>query len=115
MQSSNAEAEEVEKLQDEIVRFKQILEEHQQEAQKSHMFYVDVSAHCKHEWDEIVELQKKASLSEEEKKELEYFIGKFNLVLCAIKCVNWFPIGVCHHSQAAPIIYRNSTMIFLAL
>ena len=42
-----------------------------------------VTAQCKNEWDEIVELEKKSTLSDEEKKQLDHLKNTFNLVLCA--------------------------------
>ncbi len=83
LQSSNADADEVKKLQDDMVLLKKTLEEHRQEAQKSHTFYVEASVRCKTEWNEILELEKKTGLNEEEKQQLKYLKGKFNLVLCA--------------------------------
>ena len=65
LQSSNAAPEEVKRIQDDKAAIQQTLENHRQEAHKSHTYYTEVSARAS-EWNEITELEKKSSLSDEE-------------------------------------------------
>lgn len=63
--------------------FKSVHENHRQETQQSHKYYVEVTTRCTSEWKEIQELEEKASLDDDEKKKLAGLKNKFNLVLCA--------------------------------
>ena len=69
--------------QDDKAAIQQTLENHRQEAHKSHTYYTEVSARCASEWNEITELEKKSSLSDEEEERLGSLKNKFNLVICA--------------------------------
>ena len=52
LQSANASPEDVKKLEDEMTLLKQNQENHRDEAQKSHSYYVEVTNHCAAEWEE---------------------------------------------------------------
>ena len=62
---------------------KQSHEAHKDEAPKSHSYYAKVTTSCAADWDEITSLEKKESLTEEEKMKLTDLRRKFNLVICA--------------------------------
>ena len=83
VQSSNADADEVKQMDSDIKSLRKNLETHCQEAQKSHDYYIEVSKRCTSEWNEISELSKKSTLSEEEAQKLESLKNKFNLVCSA--------------------------------
>ena len=83
LQSSNAAPEEVKRLQDEITSLKQDLECHRQEAQKSHEYYVEVTTRCTSEWNDIIALESKSDLTEEEERILSSLKNKFNVVVSA--------------------------------
>ena len=82
LQAGSAPAEEIKKLEDEVKCLKQDHENHREEAQKSHGFYVDTTARSK-EWAEITSLEQKETLTEEEKAKLDELKSEFNLVVCA--------------------------------
>ncbi len=83
LQSSNADPNDVMRVEDEIKSLKQALENHRQKAQKSHQYYLETKARCSSEWNEIVALEEKSTLSDDEKVQLAGFNVKFNLVLSA--------------------------------
>ncbi len=83
LQSSNADPDDVKKLEDEMVGVKQTLENHRQEALESHKYYTEVTALCKSEWEKIKALEEKSRLSEEEQVQLRGLKNAFNLVVCA--------------------------------
>ena len=70
-------------LEDEIAALKQDLECHRQEAQKSLEYCVEVSTRCTNEWNELLALEGKPILTEEEAGKLQSLKAKFNLVACA--------------------------------
>ena len=57
LQSSNADPEEV-KIEDDMTAIKQSLENHRQEAQGAHTYYLETTKRCKNEWDKIIQLSK---------------------------------------------------------
>ena len=83
LQSSNADPDEVKRLEDEVVAVKQTLENHRQEAQVSHKYYTEVISSCNSQWKEMEELKEKSTLSVEEKVRLGTLKNSFNLVLAA--------------------------------
>lgn len=83
LQSTNADLDEVKRLEDEVTALKQTLENHRKEAQESHKYYTEVIARCSSEWKEIAKLEEKSTLSEEEKVRLGYLKNSFNLVVAA--------------------------------
>jgi len=62
---------------------KQSQEMHKDEAQKSHSYYMEVTAQCAAEWNEIASLERKGSLTRAEKAKLTRLRNKFTLVICA--------------------------------
>ncbi len=72
LQSSNADPDEVKKLEEEMKDTKQVLENHRKEAQESHKYYIEVTKSSRNEWKEITELERKSVLSEEEKTRLAF-------------------------------------------
>ena len=83
LQSCNADPEEVKKNQDEIASLKRSLENHRQEAQKAHTYYVEVTTHYKTEWAELSKLEAKSTLNDDEKERLAILKNGFNLVISA--------------------------------
>ena len=70
-------------MQDDKIALQQTLENHRQEAQKSHRYYTEVSARCTSEWNEITKLEEKSTLTDEEEERLGTLKNKFSLVVCA--------------------------------
>lgn len=70
LQSTNADPDEVKRLEDEVTALKQTLENHRKEAQESHKYYTEVIANCSSEWKEMAKLEEKSTLSEDEKVRL---------------------------------------------
>ena len=62
---------------------KQALEFHRHQAQQSHKYYIDTTKKCRQEWEEITQLEGKASLTDEEKAALAVMRNKFTLVVSA--------------------------------
>ena len=83
LQSSNADPDDIQKIEDELTSLKQVHESHRQEAQQAHQYYVEVTTRCTLEWKEIQELEQKATLNDDEKEKLTGLKNKFTLVLCA--------------------------------
>ncbi len=83
LQSSNADPDEVKKLEEEMKDTKQVLENHRKEAQESHKYYIEVTKSSRNEWKEITELERKSVLSEEEKTRLAFLKNGFKLVVSA--------------------------------
>ena len=83
LQSSNADPDDIQKIEDELTSLKQVHENHRQEAQQAHQYYVEVTTRCTSEWKEIQELEQRATLNDDEKEKLAALKNKFNLVLCA--------------------------------
>ena len=67
LHSCNASPEEIENLQDELKDLKQAHEDHKDEAEKSHSYYIKVTNQCATEWEEVVLLEKKERLTRAEK------------------------------------------------
>lgn len=105
LQSTNANPDDVKKLEDEVAALKQTLENHRREAQESHKYYTEVIARCSNQWKEIAELQEKSTMSEEEKVQLDYLKSSFNLVVAAdyqmCKLVPYL------HNPAVPTTFKN--------
>ena len=83
LQSSNASQNEIEKLQDELKDLKQAHEDHKDEAEKSHSYYIKVTKQCAAEWEEIVLLEKKERLTRAKKLKLSRLKKNFTLVIHA--------------------------------
>ncbi len=83
LQSYNSDPVEVKKIEDDITSVKQSLENHEQDAQRAHTYYMDVTQHCKKDWSEIQELEAKSTLSEDERDRLTALKNSFNLVVSA--------------------------------
>ena len=81
LQSGSAPVEEIERLENEISDLNQKHETHRDEAQKSHSYYTEVTARCAAEWNEIILLEEKGTLTEEERSKLAGLKCKFNLVI----------------------------------
>ena len=81
LHSGSASAEEIERLKNEISDLNQEHETHRDEAQKSHSYYAEVTARCTAEWNEIIALEEKETLTEEKRSKLSGLKGKFNLVI----------------------------------
>ena len=113
LQSSNALPEEVKKVQDEKTALQQTLENHRQEAQRSHTYYTEVLARCAREWNEIAELEKSTLSSEED--QLASLKNKFILVICAdyqmFKLVPYWGMSA---QPGSTYYFRSLTMTLLA-
>ncbi len=83
LQSCNSDPVEVKKIEDNITAVKQSLENHKQDAQRAHTYYMDVTQRCKKDWSEIQELEAKSTLSEDERDRLTALKNSFNLVVSA--------------------------------
>lgn len=83
LQSGNAPTEDIKKLEEEIRDFNQEHEIHRDEAQKSHSYYTEVTARCVAEWNDIISLEEKVTLTEEETSRLAGLKCRFNLVISA--------------------------------
>ncbi len=83
LQSCNSDPVEVKKIEDDITSVKQSLENHKQDAQRAHTYYMDVTQRCKKNWSEIQELEAKSTLSEDERDRLTALKSSFNLVVSA--------------------------------
>lgn len=70
LQSANASPNEVVKLESKMKSLKQQHEEHTTMAQKSHHYYSDTTTKCAAEWEKIVSLEMKGSLTRAEKVKL---------------------------------------------
>lgn len=83
LQSANASAEDIKKLEEELKSLKEDNENHRDDARMSHEHYVEAKSRCSKEWLEITSLEQKGALTEEEKVKLEQMKTRFDLVLCA--------------------------------
>ena len=98
----------IKKIEDEIKSLKQSLENHRQEAQGAHNYYLDVTKRCKKEWFEIGELETKPTLSDDEKERLAVLKHNFTLVLSAdYQMSKQVPIGDSRLNQDQPTICRS--------
>ena len=79
-----SEAENIQCIEDEMKSVQQSLEQHRQEAQGAHKYFVDVTKRCEEEWKEIVELEARSlTLTRDEEERLTVLKHKFNAVLSA--------------------------------
>ena len=83
LQSARASPEDIKKLEDELKHLKDQHENHRAEANQSHTYYVEITDRCFSEWNEIVSLEEKDTLTEEEEAQLDGLKSRFNLVLSA--------------------------------
>jgi len=83
LQSASASPAQVKKVEEVMKLLKESQEIHRDEAQKSHSYYMEVTAQYAAEWNKITSLEKKGSLTRAEKGKLTRLKNKFNLVICS--------------------------------
>ena len=119
---------EIKQLDDEVTSLQQTLEDHRQEAQGAHEYFIDVTKRCENDWKKITELEARwQTLTAEEKEQLAVLKHKFNIVLSAdyqmCKLVPYWGLppqpgstyyrqklnhdifGVINHSSNAAVVY----------
>ena len=81
-QLSNADPNDIKKVEAELTLLKDTNASHRADAQRAHQYYVEVKTCCTAEWKEIQELMEKPNLTGDEVGKLAALKNRFNLVVC---------------------------------
>lgn len=112
LQSGNADATEIEQLEDEKKALEDKLQEHNDIARDSLEYYKEMKKKCCEQWKEIAVLESNSDRNSIEDEQLEELKHCFTLSVRTIRCRNWYHnIGATAHNQGQHITFKNFPMI----